>query len=362
MKKVVTFLLIGVIILTASACSKKAENSVSFTTLQTSENTTVPQTVEWQWKKDTPENQGISSGALERIHSEFDSFPLLSAVIVKNGYIIDEYYKDDYDETSSFILNSASKSITSALIGIAIDKGFIEGVDVPVSEYFPEVEDFESEYWKDITIWHLLTHTSSIASTDSELWYEWRNSDNWLDYIFNLPIVSAPGTQFSYSTGNTHLLCAILQKATNMTVFEFGKKYLFEPLGMDSVKCETDPQGISDGGNGFSMNVYDMAKFGLLYLNGGVWENQQIVPAQWVKDSTSVQFNRSSGSADYGYQWWVRTFGESNYDAFFAQGHGGQYIFVVPDIELIVVFTSNYEGSTSIYWQLVNDIVNSGSA
>lgn len=120
----------------------------------------------------------------------------------------------------------------------------------------------------------------------------------------------------------------------------------------------SDSQGISDGGNGVSMNIYDMAKFGLLYLNGGIWQGEQIVPAQWVKDSTSVQYDRSTGSADYGYQWWVRTFGDQGYDAYFAQGHAGQYIFVVPEIELIVAFTSDYEGSTGIYWQLVNDIVN----
>lgn len=101
-----------------------------------------------------------------------------------------------------------------------------------------------------------------------------------------------------------------------------------------------------------------MAKFGQLYLNDGIWEDQQIVPSEWVEQSTSVRFKRLSGSADYGYQWWVRTFGEQNYDAYFAQGHAGQYTFVVPQLELIVVFTSNYTGSTSIYWQLVNDIVN----
>ena len=133
---------------------------------------------------------------------------------------------------------------------------------------------------------------------------------------------------------------------------------LFEPLDMDSVECTTDPQGISDGGNGFAMNVYDMAKIGELFLNNGVWKGEQIISEEWVRQSTTLQFDRSSGSADYGYQWWVRTFGNQNYDAYFAQGHWGQYIFVVPDLELVVVFTSHYEGDTSIYWQLMNDIVN----
>lgn len=311
----------------------------------------------WEWQTDTPENQGMRSDALQDIHTTFDSFPLLSSVIVKNGYIVDEYYKDGYDSTSQFILNSASKSITSAVVGIAIDQGYIESVDVPISDYFPQVLDNGDTSWSRITIRHLLTHTSGISTTDDALWDEWRSSDNWIDYILNLSIVSEPGTTFSYSTGNTHLLCAIVQQATGRTVYDFGKEYLFDSVGMDSVRIDTDPQGISDGGNNIWMTTHDMAKFGLLYLNNGVWEGQQIVPSEWVEQSTSVQFDRSSGSADYGYQWWVRTFGEQNYAAYFAQGHAGQYIFVVPELELIVTFTSNYTGSTDIYWRMVNQIV-----
>ena len=142
-----------------------------------------------------------------------------------------------------------------------------------------------------------------------------------------------------------------------MTVYEYSKSRLFDQVGMDSPACGMDPQGICDGGSGFSMNVYDMAKFGQLYLNGGVWEGEQIGPADWVAASTSLQFKRSSGSADYGYQWWVRTFGQEQYPAYFAQGHGGQYIFVVPQLELVAAFTSDYTGRSSVYWQLMNDIV-----
>ena len=275
---------------------------------------------------------------------------------------MDEYYKEGYDEASEFVLNSASKSVTSTLIGIAIDEGIIGGVDDPISRYLPQVLELGDPAWGEITVRHLLTHTSGIYSTDNELWYDWRASDSWLDYIFALPIVSTPGERFSYSTGNTHLLCAILQEAAGMTVYEYGKPRLFDPVGMDSAACGMDPQGICDGGNGFSMNVYDMAKFGQLYLNGGVWAGEQIVPAEWVEASTTLQYDRITGSADYGYQWWVRTFGQARYPAYFAQGHAGQYIFVVPDLELVIAFTSDYTGATSIYWQLVEEIVEGCSA
>lgn len=312
----------------------------------------------WEWQHDTPENHNIDISVINSVHNIIDSYPINAEVIVKDGYIVDEYYKEGYDQNSVFTLQSTSKSITSAIFGIAIDKGYIEGVNTPISTYFPQILESGSEYKSQITIWNLLTHTTGLNASDTGNWNEWLASSNWVDYVLNGQVVSRPGTVFNYFTGNTHLLSAIIQQATGKTTFEFGKEYLFEKLDMDSVECTTDPQGISDGGNGFAMNVYDMAKFGQLYLNNGVWNGEQIISEQWVKDSTSVQFTRSSGTANYGYQWWVRTFGDNNYDAYFAQGHYGQYIFVVPDLKLVVVLTSHYEGNTSIYWQIMNNIVN----
>ena len=312
----------------------------------------------WEWQHDTLENQNINRSVIENVHASLDSYPINAEVIIRNGVMVDEYYKDGYDENSVFTLQSTSKSVTSAILGIAIDKGYIEGVDVPISTYFPQILESGSEYKNQITIWHLLTHTTGLEASDTANWNEWLASDNWVDYVLNSPAVSRPGTVFNYFTGNTHLLSAIIQEATGQTAYEFGKEYLFDKLDMDSVECTTDPQGISDGGNGFAMNIYDMAKFGQLYLNNGVWEGEQIISSEWIEQSTTLQFDRSSGSADYGYQWWVRTFGDQNYPAYFAQGHFGQYIFVVPDLELVVAFTSHYEGSTSIYWQYMNQIVN----
>lgn len=312
----------------------------------------------WEWQHDTLENHNISVSAIDSVHNTIDEYPINAEVIVKDGVIVDEYYKEGYDQNSIFSLQSTSKSITSAILGIAIDKGYIENVNVPISNYFPQILESDSDYLKEITIWHLLTHTSGFNAIDTGNWYEWRASDNWVDYVLDTPVTSRPGTVFNYFTGNTHLLSAIIQQATGKTTYEFGKEYLFDPLDMNSVECGTDAQGISDGGNGFAMNVYDMAKFGQLFLNNGVWNGEQIISDQWIKDSTSVQFERSSGSADYGYQWWVRTFGNNNHPAYFAQGHYGQYIFVVPDLELVVAITSHYEGSSSIYWQIMNNIVN----
>ena len=296
MKRLLSALLAALLCLSLAACNRSEESQPEEPTPQQTQEEPEQTPAEpeevpaeepeveqpWTWPTDTPENQGISQSALESIHSTFDSFPLLSSMIIKNGYLVDTYFKEGYDETSMFVLNSASKSVTSALIGIAIDQGHIESVDVPISNYFPQVLQKEDPAWQQITIRHLLTHTSGIQTTDEALWEQWRNADNWVDYILAQPIVATPGEVFSYSTGNTHLLSAILEQATGMTLYDYGKQYLFDPVGMDSVRIDTDPQGIGDGGNGIWMTTSDMAKFGQLFLNEGQWEGQQVVPASWV--------------------------------------------------------------------------------
>ena len=337
--------------------SNLVENEILEEELQ-NETEVVEEETTWEWQHDTLENHNINSSEIDSVHSIIDQYPIYTEVIVKDGVIVDEYYKDGYNSESVFALQSVSKSITSAIFGIAIDQGYIDGVDTLVSEYFPEFLNDGSEYKSQITIWNLLTHTTGLNASDTADWDQWLASSNYVDYVLNKSALYRPGTVFSYFTGNTHLLSAIVQQTTGQTLYEYGKENLFDKLDMDSVECEPDPQGISNGGNGFAMNVYDMLKFGQLFLNNGVWEGEQIIPAQWVEESTSVQFERSSGTADYGYQWWVRTFGNNNHPAYFAQGHYGEYIFVVPDLELVVAITSYYEGSSSVYWQIMNNIVN----
>ena len=353
------------------ATATKAEYPVDTTTVQGTEPETLPVTEPtesqaeaaaeeaeapepWEWSYDTPESLGMQSEALFALHATYDSFPLLSAVIVRRGVVVDTYYKDGYDETSVYTLQSTSKSITSALVGIAIEQGYVENVDVSLSDYFPELLSAEDTRWTQITLRHLLTHTSGIASTDSAIWYDWRASDDWIAYLFALPIRTDPGTNFDYSTGNTHLLSAVLERAVGKPLGEYAQEVLFEPLGMISAGVGTAPEGVGDGGNGFYMTTLDMARFGLLYLNGGVWQDRQIVPADWVTASTTAQAQRASDGARYGYQWWIHSFG--GHPAFVAQGHYGQYIIAMPDLSLLIAINSDYEGSRSIYWQIAEAV------
>jgi len=298
------------------------------------------------WQLASPETVGVNGERLKELHSELANVEIYAVVTVKDGYIIDEYYKEGYSEKTRFALYSCTKSITSALIGIAIENGFIEGTDVKLTAYFPQLAASEDARKQDIAVKHLLNQTAGITWAESpgdSLRHMVKEEENWVDYILSLPMEKAPGAKFNYSTGNSHLLTALLQQATGERAYTFGKKYLFEPLGMTSVRWSVDKQGIAAGGNGLSMTARDAAKFGLLYANGGKWEGQQIVPEAWVDASTKTQSDGQQGSVfTHGYQWWI---GERYY---FAQGHGGQYIFVVPEKNLVTVITSSLEGNAAL--------------
>jgi CubicO group peptidase (beta-lactamase class C family) len=153
-------------------------------------------------------------------------------------------------------------------------------------------------------------------------------------------MAAAPGAAFNYSSGVSHLLSAIIQEATGMRTFSFAREYLFEPLGISRVHWPSDPHGIAFGGGGLWLTPRDMARFGQLYLQGGVWGGKQVVPAEWVEASISRQVNAHGAAPYYGYQWWVRSSG-----TYAAHGYRGKRIFVIPDLEMVVVFTADLSGN-----------------
>ena len=329
----------------------------------TAEDTQRKSAEENDWQFDLPENHHMDAEVFEALHSALPGSGIHAVVTVKDGVIIDEYYEDGYDEKSLFPFHSASKSFTGALIGIAIEAGDIGGVDDPVSQYLPQVLEQEDTRKQQITLRHVLTHTSGLE------WYEWgggysnwtefRSASNWIHYILSRNLVYEPGSQFAYSTGNTHLLSAILEEATGMTQEEYCRVHLFDPMGVgEEAHWGTDPQGIADAGNGLVISARDAAKFGQLFLNGGVWNEEQLVPASWVEESTMVQDAGPGGSTgQYGYQWWIQThtpgengtyvtpYPSKRYEVYFALGHGGQFIYVVPELEMVTVFASTCQSS-----------------
>lgn len=361
MKRVFALLLSGILALTACSAPAApspaaAEPPVSASPAPESTPEPEPEPV-FEWQTDTPENHQMDPEVFAALHKALEGSTVYAMITVRDGVIIDEYYQPGKDESSAYEIHSCSKSFTSALMGIAIDQGYIGGVDDLLSDYLPQVAQLEGEK-KNLTLRHLLTQTSGLE------WYEWggsvsnwsefRTAGNWVEYILGRRLVTQPGQAFNYSTGNTHLLAAAIEAATGKGLLEYGKEVLFDKLGMTTIDWGADPQGVADGGNGIIISVRDAARFGQLFLQNGVWEGEQLVPAAWVEESTTVKNNGAGdGTGSYGYQWWIRPYaantygtyttphGAATYDCYNAFGAWGQFIFVVPELRLVTVITSS---------------------
>ncbi|MFQ5592992.1 MAG: serine hydrolase domain-containing protein [Anaerolineae bacterium] len=334
----------------------------------------------------TPEEQGIDSARLlemldfyEEQHAEDSTNSIDSISIVRNGYLVaDIYFNPLFPKDTSHIIHSCTKSIMSALIGIAIEQGYIDGVDVPVIDFFTDKEiEITDERMAEVTLKDLLTMQTGIRSQDSYL-YGWRGlfetmaTDDWVAHILSRPMDVEPGTRFDYSNLSSFLLSAIIHETTGMDTLSYARKNLFDPLGIRDVYWETSPQGIGIGFARMWLKPHDMAKFGMLYLQQGRWDNQQIVPAAWVEESITphaypknyVDVLDENGEKDYeasqrnwvsakflrpfsdgyGYQWWLDKSG-----TYTALGTSGQYIMVAPEENLVVVVTNASSGMGTFF-------------
>lgn len=301
------------------------------------------------WQTSTPEEQGMDSEKLADMLTfiQDEDYNIDSVTIVRNGYLVTDANFYPFQPDSKHIIHSCTKSVVSALIGIAIEQGYIENVQVPVLDLFPErtVANLTAEK-EAMTLEDVLNMATGLDCQDSYL-YRWRGlnemrqSQDWVQYVLDLPMVEEPGKKFEYCNGASFLLSAIIQETTGMTAFEFAEENLFSPLGISDVIWPTNPQGISIGWGELRMRPHDMAKIGYLFLNDGWWQDEQVVPASWVEASTRKHISSRTLEDGYGYQWWVNDSG-----MFMALGYRGQYIVVVPEEELVVVFTSDLGDSS----------------
>jgi CubicO group peptidase (beta-lactamase class C family) len=254
--------------------------------------------------------------------------------------LIFERYLNGARESSYANIKSASKTILSALVGIAIDRGLIPGIDTPVAAYFPELLEHDpDERKRRITIESLLTMRSGLQSTSSRNYGAWVHSPHWVRYVLSRRMLSPPDFQMEYSTGNSHLLSAILTKVSGTSTWEFANSVLAEPLGIQLARWPQDPQGIYFGGNDMEMMPRQMVLFGELYLNRGRAGDKQVVPAGWINASFLPRTRSRRSDRLYGYGWWIRDL--AGFRSYYAWGFGGQFIFVIPDLELVVVATSS---------------------
>jgi len=296
-----------------------------------------------EWRASTPEEQGLDSASILSMLQEIQKKDLNihSVLVVRHGYLVTEVYFPPYTREIKHPLHSITKSVTSAMTGMAIQDNWIKSVQQNVLEYFPEIaKETKDTYLKDVTLEHLLTMSAGFNTTTLP---DFTNKDASFDaakYILtNSNVLDKPGETFFYDSGLPHVMSAIIQKTSGLTLEEYAQQNLFEPLGITDFSWEADPQGITTGNNGLTLRPQDMAKLGYLYLHNGQWQGKQIVPAKWVQASTTKHMEtkgKMNAAEDdgYGYYWWIDSFG-----GYSAHGFGGQYIFVLPKLDMVVVFT-----------------------
>ncbi len=304
----------------------------------------------WDWGYSTPEEQGMDSAVLADMLEEISqTYPSIKSVtVIRNENIVLDAYVHPYSKNNPFQINSIVKSIMSILFGIAIDQGYIESVDQPLTDFFPAESMDNFDYRKEaITLEHLLTMTPGLDCRDSYMFNwdwsdpQWREIDDWVQYFIDLPMVSFPGTRFAYCNSDARVLSVILTRATGMTAQGFANKYLFGPMGLKVNDWNTFQGAYTDGARGIRIKPVDLARVGQLVLNDGVWEGERIVSEEWLTQSTQP-YIEGNQEDHYGYLWWL------NESGFYAGiGYGGQYMYVVPWADLVVVFMSS-NGSDSV--------------
>jgi len=269
-----------------------------------------------------------------------EGLPRLNSLLVswRGEQIVERYYHGARAGRATNI-KSASKTVMSALVGIAVDRGLIASIDEPIAQYFPKLLGADADEKKRaITVGDLLTMRSGLESTSNRNYGSWVSSSNWVRYALERPIVRDPGARMIYSTGNTHLLSAILTQVSGST-WKFAEEALAQPLGFALPRWPTDPQGIYFGGNDMELTPRQMLAFGELYLNGGRFEGKQVISEAWVRESLTPRTRSWRDTRRlYGYCWWIREL--AGFRTFYAWGYGGQFIFVVPDLRTVVVTTS----------------------
>lgn len=323
-----------------------------------------------QWQAADPATLEMDAAKLSELEpvitSEYSN--INGIVVARKGYIAFESYYNGYGPDAAHHVTSVTKSILSALIGIAIDAGSIQNVDQKVLEFFPEyVPAVADRQKREITIRHLLTMTAPYPFED---WHEPLDKlckqPDWVTYTLDMMGQKGSIGAFKYSTAGAHLLSAILTRSTGKSAREFANDHLFKPIGMREIPhiemksfgfddlfgknvkgWVTDPHGHSTGGWGLTLTPRDMARFGALYLNRGMWDNHQIIAETWIDESKAMNPNH------YGYLWWLRQ--EDGVFAYSALGDGGNVICCIPEKDLVVAIASEFSMNPRDRWILIKE-------
>ncbi|MCU6707240.1 beta-lactamase family protein [Paenibacillus sp. J5C_2022] len=273
-------------------------------------------------------------------HTLWREWGITSVIVMKANASMEEWHAEE--EEALHPIYSCTKSVLSALIGIAIDEGLIGSVTQPLSDF--RLADSGNASWSGkVTIEHLLTMTPGFRWPDFDKPYRaLRAAADPVRFVLEQPLAHVPGEAFTYNSGASHLLSALISEVTGTTAMLYGKARLFEPLGFSALVW-SEKNGISEGGTGMSLRSRDMALFGALYMNKGQWGGRRLLSERWIEASTTMRHKgllhyKPPIYGGYGYHWWCSPSASNGFaDAYFAFGHGGQYIMVMPDQELVVV-------------------------
>lgn len=264
---------------------------------------------------------------------------LHSLLVSQDGQLLGERYFDGASPSDVVNVKSVSKSVMSALVGAAVAEGHLEGPNQLLPELLPEAyEGIDDPRKRWITVGNLLSNQAGLETTSFDNYGPWVSSGNWVRWALRRPVECPPGTCWEYSTGNFHLLSAALTRATGTSTREFARRHLLGPLGIPARPWDRDPQGVYLGGNNMGFTPRELLRFGELYLAGGRWEGEQILPASWIERSWRPRVRSSYNGNAYGYGWWSRRVAGER--AWYAWGYGGQYLILVPRLELAMVATT----------------------
>ena len=385
-RKIHTFVLYAILFALITACSI-VDSSYQYQ---------IPPKTEDGWQTASLDNVGMDVDRMVAFMNDLSAYPdhwVHSVLVIKEGKLVFEEYfqgqdldlsdldgKLDYntkvfDRDTLHSAASVSKSVTAVLFGIAIDQGLVAGTNETLFSFFPDYEYLNDTAKNQITLEHMLSMGSGLPWTEAYSYNDLRNdltamisSEDPIAYVLSKETVANPGTKFIYNSGTTNLMGEIIRRKSGMTLADFAERYLFAPLDIDTYEWYPFPSkpDMMVASSTLYLRPRDMAKIGQLYLDGGIWQGTRVVSEDWVTQSTRKAIGMVALESPipylnpaYGYQWWLGTFPTGETETYFAAGFGGQFIFVLPEPEMVLVFTAggfedgNYDGLL----QIVNEYI-----
>lgn len=292
------------------------------------------------WETAAPADLGFDPALPELLTNAAQAAPSVTGVVVtRHGAIAAEYWADGWGPDDAIDIRSCTKSVVGTLVGRARHDGLLPDLSTTIGDLIPErIPPGADPAVAEITLWSLLTMTSGLQWDWQTDYQRIEAAEDPVAYVLGQPIVAPQGTFYAYNSGGSHIIGLMVAAAAGMPLEDYAREALFEPLGIVPATWRRYPQGEVIGGYGLQITPQEMARLGYLYLRGGEWNGERLIATDYIAQSTTVQASGDpTGGTPYGYQWWITD--ATGYQAFYALGYGGQYIYVVPALDLVVAVT-----------------------